>query len=177
MNGGSALLDDQAPGELGDLSRTFNHMADTLELEDQLRRVLVADIAHELRTPLAILQATTEAMADGITEPTAATLSSLHDETLRLGRIVEDLEVLASAEAAGLALELKPVDLAIVADEAAEALNAQLEGAGLSLTRDLQPAVVRGDKNRLHQVAHQPPHQRHQVHSCGWIRQGVRFVA
>ena len=127
-------------------------MADTLELEDQLRRALVADVAHELRTPVAILQATTEAMADGITEPSAATLSSLHDETLRLGRIIEDLEVLASAEAAGLTLELEPVDLAVVADEAATGLQPQLESAGLSLTSDLQPAVVRGDKNRLHQV-------------------------
>ena len=149
---GVRVADVDAPGELGELSRTFNHMADTLELEDQLRRVLVSDVAHELRTPLAILQATTEAMADGITEPSAATLSSLHEETLRLGRIVEDLEVLASAEAAGLALELTPVDLAFVADEATEALQPQLERAGLSLTRDLQPAVVRGDKNRLHQV-------------------------
>lgn len=149
---GVRVADVEAPGELGELSRTFNHMADTLELEDQLRRVLVADVAHELRTPLAILQATTEALADGIQEPTPATLTSLHDETLRLGRIVEDLEVLASAEAAGLALELKPVDLALVAAEAAEALKPQLEGARLSLTRDLQPAVVRGDKNRLHQV-------------------------
>ena len=149
---GVRVADVEAPGELGDLSRTFNHMADTLELEDQLRRVLVADVAHELRTPLAILQATTEAMADGITEPTAGTLSSLHDETLRLGRIVEDLEVLASAEAAGLSLELKPVDLALVAEEAAEALKAQFEGGGISLTCHLRPAVVRGDKNRLHQV-------------------------
>lgn len=91
-------------------------------------------------------------MADGVTEPTAVTLSSLHDETLRLGRIVADLEVLASAEAAGLELELKPVDLALVADEASKALKPQLESAGLSLTSDLQPAVVRGDKNRLHQV-------------------------
>jgi signal transduction histidine kinase len=149
---GVRVADVEAPGELGDLSRTFNHMADTLELEDQLRRVLVADVAHELRTPLAILQATTEAMADGITEPSASTLTSLHDETLRLGRIVEDLEVLASAEAAGLTLELKPVDLAVVADEAAEALKRQCESAGLTLVRHLQPAVVRGDKNRLHQV-------------------------
>ena len=149
---GARVADVPAPGELGDLSRAFNQMADSLEREDQLRRVLVADVAHELRTPLAILQATTEAMADGITEPTAVTLSSLHDETLRLGRIVADLEVLASAEAAGLALELKPVDLAHVADKAADALKPQLDGAGLSLTRDLRPAVVRGDKNRLHQV-------------------------
>ena len=149
---GIRVEDTQAPGELGDLSRTFNHMADMLESEDHLRRVLVADVAHELRTPLAILQATTEAMSDGLTEPSPATLSSLHDETLRLGRIVEDLEVLASAEAAVLALDLRTVDLAGVADKAVEALKAQLETAGLSLTCDLQPAVVRGDKNRLHQV-------------------------
>lgn len=149
---GVRVADAGAPGELGDLSRTFNHMADTLELEDELRRVLVADVAHELRTPLAILQATTEGMADGITEPSASTLASLHDEALRLGRIVEDLEVLASAEAAGLSLHLKPVDLAAVAAEAANALAPQLEGAGLTLTLDLEPAVVRGDKIRLHQV-------------------------
>ncbi len=149
---GVRVVDEEGVGELGDLSRTFNHMADTLDLEDELRRVLVADVAHELRTPLAILQATTEAMADGITEATPETLSSLHDETLRLGRIVQDLEVLASAEAAGLALELEPVDLALVAAEAAKGLEPQLQAAGLSLDLDLQPAVVRGDKNRLHQV-------------------------
>jgi two-component system, OmpR family, sensor histidine kinase BaeS len=149
---GARVTDDRATGELADLSRAFNDMADTLQLEDELRRALVADVAHELRTPLAILQATTEAMADGITEPTAGTLSSLHDETLRLGRIVADLEILASAEAAGLELELKPVDLALVADETVEALKPQLETAGLCLTSDLRPAVVRGDKNRLHQV-------------------------
>lgn len=149
---GIRVDDVGAPGELGDLSRAFNQMADALELEDELRRVLVADVAHELRTPLAILQATTEAMADGVTEPTEATLSSLHDETLRLGRIVEDLEVLASAEAAELSMEFKTVDLALVAGEAADALEGQLVGAGLSLTRDLEPTVVRGDKNRLHQV-------------------------
>lgn len=149
---GVRVANEGAPGELGELSRTFNQMADSLELEDKLRRVLVADVAHELRTPLAILQATTEGMADGITEPSATTLSSLHDETLRLGRIVEDLEVLASAEAAGLSLHLVPVDLAVVADEAAKALAPQLETAGLTLTLDLEPAVLQGDKNRLHQV-------------------------
>jgi two-component system sensor histidine kinase BaeS len=146
------VSEEQAPGELGELSRAFNHMADMVELEDDLRRVLVADVAHELRTPLAILQATTEAMADGITEPNAATLSSLHDETLRLGRIVEDLEVLASAEAAGLSLDLKTVDLSRVAQQALKALKPQLDAGGLALSCDLQTAVVRGDENRLHQV-------------------------
>jgi two-component system, OmpR family, sensor histidine kinase BaeS len=149
---GVRVADVGAPGELGDLSRTFNHMADSLDLEDELRRMLVADVAHELRTPLAILQATTESMADGITKPNATTLSSLHDETLRLGRIVEDLEVLASAEASGLSLDMKPVDLALVVGEAENALAPQLESAGLALTLDLEPTVFRGDQNRLHQV-------------------------
>ena len=116
-------------------------------------------------------------MADGITEPSAATLSSLHEETLRLGRIVEDLEVLASAEAAGLTLMLKPVDLALVADEAAEALQPQLERAGLSLTLDLQPAVVRGDKNRLHQVVIEPSDQCDQVHSSGWVGRSLSLLS
>ena len=141
-----------AIGELSDLSTAFNQMADTLEREDHLRRILVSDIAHELRTPLAILQATTEAMADGVTPATASTLSSLHDETLRLGRIVADLEVLASAEAAGLTLETTAVDLAAVAETAAQALRSQIEVQGLVLALDLQRAMVLGDENRLHQV-------------------------
>lgn len=149
---GARVADVPATGELAELSKAFNDMANALQLEDQLRRDLVADVAHELRTPLAILQATTEAMADGITEPTAVTLSSLHDETLRLGRIVADLEILASAEAAGLELQLNPVDLALVADQVADAIEPHLENAGLSLTRDLHQAVVWGDENRLHQV-------------------------
>lgn len=151
-NRGARVADIHAIGELSDLSTAFNQMADTLEREDQLRRILVADVAHELRTPLAILQATTEAMADGVTVPSASTLSSLHDETLRLGRIVADLEVLSSAEAAGLALHVTDVDLAAVAGAAAEGLRSQAETLGLSLLLELRQATVRGDKNRLHQV-------------------------
>ena len=162
---GVRVSDLQAPGELGDLSRTFNHMADTLELEDHLRRVLVADVAHELRTPLAILQATTEAMADGITEPNAATLSSLHDETLRLGRIVEDLEVLASAEAAGLTLELKTVDLAARRRRGCRSVEAAT--GGRRTFSDPRPSA-RGCARRQEPVApsrHESPDKFPQVHS------------
>jgi len=149
---GARVADLEQPGELAELSRAFNNMADTLEREDKLRRDLVADVAHELRTPLAILQATTEAMADGITVPNEITLASLHDEALRLGRIVSDLEVLASAEAAGFTLELRPVDLAVVARDATTLLKSQFECAGLSLYLDLESTIALGDKNRLHQV-------------------------
>jgi two-component system sensor histidine kinase BaeS len=142
----------RAPGELAELSDAFDHMAETLEREDHLRRALVADVAHELRTPLAILQASTEALADGVVAPNAYTLSSLHDETLRLSRIVEDLEVLASADAAGLTLDHASVDLGHVAGHAADAMEARITAADLTLVRSLESVIVTGDQTRLHQV-------------------------
>ena len=87
--------------ELGELGATFDRMAAALQREDELRRALVSDVAHELRTPVTILQASCEELADGLAEPTPERLASLHQEVLRLGRVVEDLEVLAAAEAAG----------------------------------------------------------------------------
>jgi len=144
--------DIAAPGELADLSRAFDYMSDTLERQDQLRRTLVADIAHELRTPLAVLQASTEALADGITEPDADALYSLRDETLRLSRFIEDLEVLASAEAAGLTIRRTRLDLARVASRAADAMEARVAVADLTLVRSLEPVTVKGDEMRLHQV-------------------------
>ncbi|MGH9068166.1 MAG: sensor histidine kinase [Acidimicrobiales bacterium] len=141
-----------APGELGDLAEVFDHMADSLDREDQLRRALVADVAHELRTPLAVLQASCEALADGVIEPGPDALSSLRDETLRLSRMVEDLEALSQAAAAGLSLVKGPVDLARVVGAAADALALRFEAAGVALERDLAPVVVQGDPTRLHQV-------------------------
>ena len=73
-----------APGELRELATAFDQMADTRDRQDQLRRDLVADVAHELRTPVAVLQAGHEALLDGITEPTPDQLASLRDEVLRL---------------------------------------------------------------------------------------------
>ena len=83
-------------------------MADTLDQEEQLRRGLVADVAHELRTPIAILQAGHEALLDGVAEPTPAQLVSLRDEVLRLARMVGDLQTLAEADAAALHPVLRP---------------------------------------------------------------------
>ena len=142
-----------APGELGTLATAFDRMADALALEDSLRRMQVADVAHELRTPLSVLRATLEAMADGIVAATPGQLASVHDEVLRLIKIVEDLETLAAADATGLVLEPSPVDLANVAAGAAAALRPRFEAAELSLETRLIPVVVLGDANRLHQVA------------------------
>jgi two-component system sensor histidine kinase BaeS len=144
--------DVQAPGELGELAAAFDGMADAVDREDRLRRGLVADVAHELRTPLALLQGTLEAMTDGVVEATPAQLSTLHDDVLRLGRIVADLETLASAEAASLRLELRPVDLGEVAAQSLASLRPHFEAAALQVETAFSPVVVDADPQRLGQV-------------------------
>jgi signal transduction histidine kinase len=141
-----------APRELDALGMAFDRMADAISREDELRRALVADIAHELRTPISVLQASSEALIDGVIEPTTSVISSIHDEVVRLGTRVEDLQVLASAEAAGLRMAAEPVDLAQVAAEAAAALAPRFEAASIALVLELEPVTVSGDPARLHQI-------------------------
>jgi len=141
------------PGELGQVSAAFATMARDLRHEDQLRRDMVADIAHELRTPVTILQGGTEELLDGIASPTPGKLTSLHDETLRLGRLVDDLATLAAAQAATLTLRKAPADLGKIAAGAAGALESQLAEAGLRLNLDTEPAMAVADEARIIQVA------------------------
>jgi signal transduction histidine kinase len=131
----------RAPGELGELATSFDQMADSLDRHEQLRRDLIADVAHELRTPIAVLQASHEALLDGVAEPTPDQFASLRDEVLRLARIVGDLQTLAEADAAALRLTLSRADLAGIAAAAAD-----------SLAKQLTPVDVLADAGRLHQV-------------------------
>ncbi len=140
------------PGEIGELARSFDAMADAVAREDALRRALVADVAHELRTPVTIVQGELEALLDGVAPPDPERLRSLHDEVLRLGRIVEDLGTLSAAEAAGLRLDRRRVDLAAIAASAIEAFRPQLEAGEVALESDLAPVDVEGDAARLGQV-------------------------
>jgi two-component system sensor histidine kinase BaeS len=94
-------------------------MAGTPDRQEQIRRNLVAAVAHELRTPIAVLPAGHEALLDGVTEPTEAELASLRDEVLRLARMVGDLQDLAAADAAALHLTRQLCDLADLAGTAA----------------------------------------------------------
>jgi signal transduction histidine kinase len=147
-----ARVDTDGPGELRTLAEAFNGMADHLDREDRLRRNLVADVAHELRTPLAILQGSTEALLDGVDQPTPEVLGSLNDEVTRLRRLVGDLETLAAAEAAGLRPRTDPVDLVDVAASAADLLRPLADDRGSTLSVDVEPAAVIGDADRLHQI-------------------------
>jgi len=142
----------KAPGELRELAAAFDHMADTLDHEDKIRRDLVASVAHELRTPVAVLQAGHEALLDGVTEPTPEELSSLRDEVLRLARMVEDLQTMAAADAAVLQLTRERHDLAEIAAVAADSLARRFEAAGVKLDRQLASAPALADKRWMHQV-------------------------
>lgn len=142
-----------APGELGDLAHAFNDMADAVVRSDTERRNLTADVAHELRTPLAALQAGLEELRDGLMEPTPAGLAGLHDQSLRLGRVVADLAELSDVETAALSLDLAPVDLAALAADALSRSEPQLRAAGLATELESAgPVWVRADGDRLHQA-------------------------
>ncbi len=142
----------RAPGELRELATALDQMADMLARNEQVRRDLVADVAHELRTPVAVLQAGHEALVDGFVEATPEQLSSLRDEVLRLARMVDDLQMLAAADAAVLQLERRPSDLADIAATAADSLAGRFSATGIALERDLEPTEVLADPRWLHQV-------------------------
>jgi signal transduction histidine kinase len=143
---------EAASKELSELAGAFDGMADALVAQESLRRDLVSDVAHELRTPVAILQANCEALLDGIVPHTPEQIASLHEEVVRLAALVEDLQSLARADAAALQLTPMRCDLATLVDLALDSMQARFATAGLTVTRRLEPVVIEGDAARLHQV-------------------------
>lgn len=149
----SARSGVRAPGELGELARAFDTMADDVVRAESTRRHVAADVAHEIRTPLAGLQAGLEELRDGLVEPAPERLGALHDQALRLGRVVDDLAQLSAAESAALSLHPVPLDLARVVASAAAGQEAELRAAGLRVVRETAGTIpVRGDPDRLHQA-------------------------
>lgn len=149
----SARARVRAPGELGTLAMAFDTMADAVTNTERNRRDLTADIAHELRTPLAALRAGLEELRDGLAPADPHRLSDLHDQALRLGRVVDDLAELAAAEAAALSLHPTDIDLAVVAESVLCVHAAQLRAAGLEVHTELADGVIiHADPDRLHQA-------------------------
>ncbi len=128
-------------------------MADALARDEELRRRLVSDVAHELRNPLTTIAGTVDALRDGVYRPDEPVLASLAEETAHLQRLVEDLQVLATADAGRLRLERGQVDLAALAAAVVDAHAPAASVAGVELRADLQAALpVAGDAVRLRQV-------------------------
>ncbi len=138
--------------DVRELGAAFDQMADSLSRQDQVRRNLVADVAHQLRTPISVIQASSEAMLDGVSKTTRANIESLHEETIRLSRKVDDLQQLSAAEAAAVQLTLKPRDLSATAAAAADSLSDVYLRAGVHLACQLDPVAVPCDEPRMHDV-------------------------
>ncbi|WP_430790890.1 sensor histidine kinase [Actinoplanes sp. G11-F43] len=139
--------------ELARLSGAFNAMAEALQRSEERQRRLVADVAHELRTPLSNLRGYLEGLADGVIEPTPELFASLHEETLLQRRILDDLQVLALAEAGELGYDPVPLDLSELTGTAATVHRAVAAAAGIEVIVDApQPVQVCVDPDRLRQV-------------------------
>lgn len=140
--------------EVGHLAVIFNRMAEVLATNTNLRRQLLVNIAHELRTPLAVIQGHLEGMMDGVIEPSKEQLSSLHEEAIRLNRLIKELRDLSLAEVRQLALEKVPTDInqligRVVAmlGPMADKKNIQIE---CCLAEDVPDVIV--DNDRMNQV-------------------------
>lgn len=142
------LSEDFSTKEIRELSATVNQLAMALEREDKLRKRLTADVAHELRTPLATLQTHLEAMIDGVWEPTISRLSSCHEEALRLSRLVGDLENLAHYDSEQLILDKKPTDLFQLCQQVVQNYEGVLvrEQLEVTVTGKSTMALLDGDK-------------------------------
>ena len=141
-----------SPGEIGELARTFDDAVETVASEERARRNLSADVAHELRTPLTALLAGLEEVRDCHVPADDVTLTRLHDQALRLRRVVSDLADLAAAEAPS-PTRLTKVDLTVLAEESARSRGAQLRSAGVALSMQTSaPVWVTADPDRIDQI-------------------------
>ena len=140
--------------EIAELGQAFNRMAARLAADEQQRRRLFADIAHELRTPLSVIQGTLEGMLDRVIEPTPERIASLHSQTLLLQRLIKDLRDLSLAQAGHLQLHRQTVDVAGIVRETLEALAPFADERGVALRvhfpDGLPPAEA--DPDRLRQI-------------------------
>ena len=140
--------------ELDQLAVAFNQMAARLERTEAMRRQLIGDVAHELRTPLSTIKGSLEGLMDGMLEPDEANLLQLHREAERLQRLVADLQELSRVEAGAFKLKLQPASVSHLIASAAERLGRQFEDKGVSLEIDLPPELpaVLADEDRIGQV-------------------------
>jgi signal transduction histidine kinase len=144
----------QGQDEVAQLASAFNRMAGSLACAEETRRNQTADIAHELRTPLTVLRGTLEAMLDGVYPTDRDNLLAAQAQVQTLARLVEDLRLLALADAGRLSLHAAPLDLVIFLRETVENHQIQAQEREVRLTLEMPPSLplVLADRDRLTQV-------------------------
>ncbi len=144
--------------EIGELTSTFNAMAEGLESAERQRRNMVADVAHELRTPLTNIRGYVEAVRDGVLKADEATIQNIHQQTMYLSNLVEDLRLLAETEAADFQLDLELASLVEVVSRSVEAFRPQAQAKGVHIAfapgpdRATPERQVDIDRTRIEQV-------------------------
>ena len=140
--------------QLATLGRTFNTMADSLEQAESRRKSLTADIAHELRTPLAVQRAHLEALQDGIYDPTPENLAAIREQNQVLTRLVNDLRTLALADAGELALERTPTDVAALLERVVTRFSPRADAGDVNLDLALEESTLTRslDPQRIEQI-------------------------
>lgn len=138
--------------EVRQLGRTLGRVAATLRRQDEIRRETVADLAHELRTPVSGLRGRIEAAQDGVMTDMPVVLAAMHADVLRLGRLMEDFENLAKAQQPGMLLSKEFINLGELARSRVRAFEEHYQASGIALLADIEPATTCGDAERLGQV-------------------------
>ena len=154
-NSGIRINEQYRTREIAELSGSINSLAEELEEGERRQRQLSNDIAHELRTPLATLQGSLEAMIDGIYTPDKVHLESCHEEILRLNRLVDDLNLLTGLEWKNIKLNLSEINLGKLIDDLADQWKPAILEKGLELKLFMdenRDYIVSGDYDRLKQV-------------------------
>jgi len=145
-------VDPSGPAEVHRLGAAFNEMADSLSESEELRRRLVADVAHELRTPITSLRAQAEGIAEGVLSADPDRLASLAEDTKQLSRLVDDLQELSAADAGRLSYRMEPTDLAEVARIEAARAGARTRTGVEVVCECADKLPIEGDEDRLAQV-------------------------
>ncbi|HSM71448.1 MAG TPA: ATP-binding protein [Anaerolineales bacterium] len=149
----SVRVDVNGPPEVRKMLHGFNSMAENLEVNDKQRRNMLADISHELRSPITIMQGNLEGMIDGVYSADAERLKSLYEETQILERLVDDLRTLALAESGSLHLQREPTDLGELITNAVAGFESQAEEKGIDIELQLDAVDdVRVDALRIREV-------------------------
>jgi signal transduction histidine kinase len=129
----STRVQVRGPGEVGRLAHSFNQMTERLHANETQRRALLADVAHELRTPLSVIRGNVEGMLDGVYPADEAHLGPVLEETAVMARLLDDLQILSTAEAGVLRLHRERVDPLALAQDATAAFRARADRAGVEL--------------------------------------------
>ena len=152
----SRRVEARGTEEVREVAQAFNKMVDDLEQAEILRRNLLADVAHELRTPLSVVQGNLRAILDEVYPMEQEEIARLYDQTRLLGRLVEDLHELAQAEAKQLPLNLRPVELGELVRDVVETFGPAAQAEEINLSMDIPDDLpaVQVDPARMTQVLH-----------------------